>query len=220
METSTQFICVRNVLLRYKCYVSLASYLNHSDREGLSTAFGICCSITETSLDRPVMTTTAHRSKLRELRAISYVDGLILPRSEQHRPLSPQQQSRLWTGEIALVYYSDKIGWGIETTASIPKDTLLLPYYGECIGSQEAKRRYLDNKMQKVPLVLLPVRRAAQSTGTSTVTLQSCCILLFVCEQRMNFILTIREHIPATADTSEGVLITNIDAARKGSVAR
>jgi hypothetical protein len=36
----------------------------------------------------------------------------------------------------------------------------------------------------------------------------------------MNYILTIREHIPATEDTREGVLVTNIDATVYGNIAR
>jgi hypothetical protein len=36
----------------------------------------------------------------------------------------------------------------------------------------------------------------------------------------MNYILTIREYIPATEDTREGVLVTNIDATAYGNIAR
>jgi hypothetical protein len=36
----------------------------------------------------------------------------------------------------------------------------------------------------------------------------------------MNYILTIREHICATENTREGVLVTNIDATVYGNIAR
>lgn len=38
--------------------------------------------------------------------------------------------------------------------------------------------------------------------------------------QVMNYILTIREHVPASDDTKGGILVSNIDASRFGSVAR
>lgn len=36
----------------------------------------------------------------------------------------------------------------------------------------------------------------------------------------MNYILTVREHIPESAESRGGVLLSNIDAMYKGSIAR
>jgi hypothetical protein len=128
----------------------VTSYLENADLAALTDAFEITCANLETNGNCPVIITLAHRNKLDDLRSVEYVSGLILPGSAYDCPLSPQHQSRLQTGTTALVYYSDQVGWGVESTTAIPEDTLLFPYYGEFISSKEAKLRHLESKNAQV----------------------------------------------------------------------
>jgi hypothetical protein len=155
MRPVAQHALSRKALMRYNGWSCVGSYLDVADRASLTDAFGIGrTALNAADAEYPVMFAAIHRNTFEKIRALEYLDGLLIPRREHAHSLSLQQRSRLWLGKFALVFYSEQIGWGVESAGAIPSGTLLFPYYGEFISSMEAKLRYQDNK--RIQVVIPP----------------------------------------------------------------
>lgn len=159
------------------------------------------------------------------------VDALLLPaRHAQARSdisLSVLQKASLWDCKPCVAYVNKHIGWGVTSGTVIPKDKLLFAYYGEFISTSETTSRHAKNDRDQVSYSF-DILSSSYTTYLSPtancllfvyIWIQPICRLYFW-TQVMNYILTIREHIPASETTCGGVLVSNIDASNFGSLAR
>jgi len=196
------------------------------------------------------------------------IDDQSLIYYNPHHPGNNQRYlSPPFVTAFSVVYIDTCIGWGVFSNAVLRPGQLLFPYYGEYISTKEMKRRRELMKQYSSRPLLSP---KASSTGSSlpvpvSLSMQPATPLLINIDDitttitatgtsdavstttinPMNYILTIREHIPDTKhsncdtkyddhhhDEHDGVnndsdeeipvsiLISNIDATYKGNIGR
>lgn len=87
-----------------------------------------------------------------EINNYNFINSLILPNQDriaEKDSIYKQNLNRLYS----IVYYNSTLGWGIQTNENIEMNTILLPYYGEVISTNEAKTRSKKNKDNNVSYI-------------------------------------------------------------------
>jgi hypothetical protein len=157
-----------------------------------------------------------------QIPCFTLVDELIFPSSSlrANMKLSPQQQQTCFSPDYPpyVAYINAMVGWGVVSARIVPKGSLLFPYYGEFISTKETIRRHRINDHDQVAASFIDNILCTILEIVETYLRLLFVFLLIV--QVMNYILTIREHIPASTTTTGGVLVSNIDASKMGSLAR
>ena len=204
-----------------------------------------------------------------------YIDHLQIPSLNNHLfRIDHVNRCMNMHEDFSIVYIDSSIGWGVFSNVVIASGQMLFPYYGEYISTYETKRRVnnmmltLQQKKKKMMMMMKECSSATTAAITSstinmtnnvtdddaiaTTTTSSSSISIganipveAAVIAPMNYILTMREHIPDdiihTKDddidggddnddsgcdrgNSDGnrvsVLISNIDATYKGNIGR
>ena len=92
-----------------------------------------------------------------DINNFNFVNGLKLPNQDRIVEIDSIYKQNL-NRCYSIIYYNDTLGWGIQANENIEMNTILLPYYGEVISTNEAKTRSKMNKDNNVSYIYYSCR--------------------------------------------------------------